>query len=939
MLEQYAPLHVHSDASSDGLGTVQALVKYASECGFKSLALTDHGTLANAVTFWSACEDYKIKPILGVEAYFVYDGIRRHLTLLSKSRTGFNKLIDLCTAANANLESGYPVVTMKMLEDHWHSDMHILTGCPASAIHSNDIDYGSRFVADLVAIVGRKNVDVEVMFVGTHDVWGRPLAIAEKLNLPYVVTNDTHFARENQAEAHKAIVKARKGYTYESHELWLKCWRDITLYGSRWVPIDVIEAGLRRTNEIAGDVVSWSMRAEPRLPHVEDAESILRAILKKAFEKDISDRPDAERVLRKERLQREFHVFKSRSLIDYLYILNDVVFWAKSKGIRVGPGRGSGAGSYILYLLGITSVDPIRWGLLFERFLSATRTDYPDVDVDFDSERRNEVLEYTIAKWGAVGVATYNTYNHKSAVHDLARVFHVDKEFEIPAAERGPTSEEFGAFVAQNENIGVTYDSMIGQIRHRGKHAGGVIITDVPVPRERVGETMVAAWSEGHNKDLSRVGIVKYDFLGVTALTQIQEMADISGDPAPTEPDDDPLILDLFCKGKVSGIFQWTGSEGIRNLTMRVAPKSFRDLVTINALYRPGALSSGMADEYPKLEGKPRLLHPRIDGILAETRGVICYQEQVMAIFAEVTGGDLSYADEARRLIVKSKPDDAKWIADIETLKRHFIERGLDNGFDHKVLDKLWLELFTHSGYSYNLSHATAYSIISWQMAFYKVYHPIAFYCAMIHHDSINIQQYIIEGIERGLSFNTPDINYSNEKPTLEGSSIYMPLVDVKGIGEKSIKAIVEERERNGPFVTFADFAKRIGRRVCNNTIRNNFLRLGVFSSVSGDPKDAMDVNEFLIEDSVTIQQDILGYFIPSATLIRNIRRHITKDTVAGVVMKIHRKEGKFGEYHVVYLAPEGSFWTRGSVPAVGDALVVKKSKFGSAMKITPLEK
>jgi DNA polymerase-3 subunit alpha len=822
----------------------------------------------------------------------------------------------------------------------YHAGLHVLTGCASSALYTGSEDDAKMYIADLMDTVGHDNISMEMMFVGTHNTWERPLVLGQWAKIPWVVTNDTHYPCQHQFPAHQAITKARKGYTYDSKQLWLKTAGEIVFEGQKWVDGEFIYTGLNRSLVIADHVSSWDMRSAPTLPFIEDVETKLKDYLVWSYQEDT--RLKGPTKVRKERLQYEWRILKDKKFLDYIYILWDIVQWAKKAGIYVGPGRGSGGGSYVLYLLGITTIDPIEYDLLFERFINPSRSDYPDVDVDFESDRRGEVMEYAANKWGTIPIATYSCYSHKSAIHDIARVLSIPKDLEVEAAESGSDSEKFEEFMGSHEDAYLTYDLMMGQVRHRGKHAAGVVIANRPVPIERAGDELVAAWAEGMNtKDLSKVGIVKYDLLGLTALSQLHKMADIVGTPDWTY--DDPRVFDLFCEGDVAGIFQWSGSDGIRDLTMRVAPRNFYDLATCNALYRPGALDAGTAEHYPEYMKKPRLLHPRIDPLLEKTYGVLCYQEQVMAVVAEVMGGSLTMADNARKLLSKSAVGDVKWEEAIVRFHANFMKEGGKQGFERSLLEKLWHEVYTHSGYSYNLAHAAAYTMISYQMAWYKVTDRAAFTVSVLQYDKVNAQTYILDAIEHGLRIHMPHINFSTNEYRLLGDSIYLPLSDVAYLGDKAAEFILEKRGELGAYTTYEEFDKVIPKRVCNNRARTMMERIGVFQTMLDDPSKAIkDYESIPFKSQYETQLEILGYVVPSRELLEKMKRLAEAPAkkgytrFAGFISKIQKKKSVHGEYSVFNLSPTGSFWMRTPRESLKVGVFVSgtKSKFGHSTDV-----
>jgi DNA polymerase-3 subunit alpha len=943
----YVSLHNHSCASLDGAGTVESLVRRASELDMKALGLTDHGTLAASVEFWQQCQEFEIKPILGMEAYLMYKAKRHHITLLSTSEAGFNNLIYLNNWAHeSNHVSGYPLLTLDKLE-RYRGDLFALSGCAASALYEGSESDGKIYLAELTDAMTPAQVGLEVMFVGTHNTWSRPWAFGKEFNLPHFITNDTHYPCRNQFPAHQAICSARHGFTYDSQHLWLKTGAEIAHEAIKYVDDVYLEDGFRNTREFAERVEPWSMAAKPSLPAVPDVKDALQDALRFALKIDVEMK--GEREIRLERLRREFRILYDRQFLDYIYILWDIVKWAKNRGIYVGPGRGSGGGSYVLYLLGITAIDPIHFNLLFERFINLARGDYPDVDVDFEADRRSEVIEYASNKWGTIPIATYYTYSHKSAIHDIARVLHIPKDLELPASEGSSDSEDFQAFLADKSDAHITYQTMLGQIRHRGKHAAGVIIPNRPVPIERTGKDgdLVAAWAEGGNsKDLSRVGIVKYDMLGLSALSMLRRMGELTSMPvsAVEWTLKDSKVYDIFCNGDVSGVFQWSGSEGIRELTRAIAPRSFYDLTTCNALYRPGALDAGTAEQYPHFMKHPRKLHPRIDPLLSKTYGVMCYQEQVMGIVATVMGGDLVQAEVARRLLSKAAHGDLKWEAEIAGLYASFMLKGEAQGFPETLLDQLWHEIYTHSNYSYNLAHATAYTLISYQMAWYKAHFRPEFTVAVLQYDRANAQTYILDAIANGLSVKMPHVHYSSKEYEYRAGSIWLPLTDIDHVGDSAVDAIIAARDEKD-FNGYEDFAQRVPKKKCNNRTKMHLERIGAFEGFDGDPSSAIDnYADIPVSGTYQTQLEMLGYVVPTKEMyakIEALRRKPAKKgymRFAGFVKEAKLKKSDHGPYVVFNLSPEGSFWIRGEASKekfpVGAFVSGTKSHFGHSIDV-----
>lgn len=923
--------HVHTELSPDGLGTTEALVNRAAELGFKHLAMTDHGTLGNAVNFWNLCNEAGIVPVLGLEAYLLWNGKRHHGTFLSLDETGWKNLVGMSNAAHLNVDGrGYPVLSVDTMQSVDRGGIVFLTGCPASPIHVGEDADALKWAGTMLDLFPETHV--EVMCVMKDDHVSRPAWVARKLGLPLVLTNDVHYPLASQRNAHKILTECRKGFSYDSDLLWLKTTDEMRVTALRHFDAADVRDMMAASASIAERVTPWDMTSPPRLPVMAKAlERPFFERLKIALERDKARRPSEEHV-RQARYDMECDVIGRAGFWDYFIILDDVVRWARENGIVVGPGRGSGAGSYVLYLAGITGIDPIDHGLIFERFLNESRREYPDVDVDFESNRRGEVLEYARAKWGAHPIATYAHYGHKVAVQDVNRVLRLDYETAMAASEKGPGSAEFSRWASMHPDALPTYEAILGQARHAGKHAGGVVITDQVVPVENVGGNLVVAWTEGlQERQLSKVGVVKYDMLGLTALTQLGALRARVGRHGDMFPKPGDPVFNLFRSGDLLGIFQWAGSDGIRKMTMDIRPDSFEDLTVINALYRPGALDAGTAELYPSLAGGARKVHPKIDPVLAGTRGVVVFQEQMMEVFAVVMGIPFGASDDIRRLIVKAKPGDPKWERAVGDAHDEFMARGAANGFPKKVLVQLWGEIFTHSRYSFVRAHSASYTAIACELAWFKYHHPLDFYVVGLNHDQANTQAYLIEAALRGYELVTPHVNRPSFEYDGAGRRVFVPLNAVKFFGDEGAKLIVEERDRGGDYVDLEDFRRRIPRGKVNARACKHLHAVGAFDGLSGDP-DTL----FESADAVTVTE-ALGFALPT----RGVAEHFNKyagapDTVVGYVHSWVDKKNKRGRpYRVYKLVPGGSFWIddmeNADAVAKGDFVRVVKNRYGKA--------
>ena len=935
MSYDYVPLHVHTCFSGDGLGKVHDLLQYANELKFKAISITDHATLAGAVQFWDAAKEYGIKPIFGNEIYLEWNGKRGHLTVLSSGLTGFNNLIALNNAAHENVARGFPVTTVEMLSKY-NDGLLVLTGCSASPLYHGDEADALKFAGTLFDIFGVERMFAETMGVISEDNVTRPKWIAKRLGINTVVTTDTHFARPEQAGAHPITTTCRKGFDYSSSELYLKSGKELieTNFLRTFADEQEIKGYMSNTLEIADSIEAIDLSAPPSLPHIEQKGVTL-------FDTAIrlAGLPEY-----KARVEEEIRVIEGLELYDYFAILYDIVEFCKANGIKVGPGRGSGGGSLFLYLLGITDIDPIQHGLLFERFLSATRKDMADFDLDIEANRRDEVIEYARTKWGAFPIANFATYSRPSLVRDIGRVFKVPMEIVENAAdsEDDDTLEEFFAYCLQastssgkrvtEKDARVAYKTMLGQVRHKGKHAGGVVICTRPVPVEGG----IVSWTEGVNRELSKVGLVKYDILGVTALSMLSEMERLTGVQAnePWDADSEP-VFDLFCKADLQGIFQFSGSDGIVQLTKQVQPRSLADLSAINALYRPGPLDSGMAWEYPKAKLQPRLVQPEVDAILKDSYGIIIYQEQVMQIVALMTGGSLSDADDARKIISKGKVNDPKWQAKMRDLEAHFKTEGYKH-FAKQIVDMLWSEIVTFGRYGFNKSHSTAYSLLAYRMAWFKVYYPGAFYTALLNNDAEKAETWAYDAAAHGITIMKPHVNTSGVLWVWDeaASAIFAPLSSIKFFGEDGAQAIVDWREQHGEFNTFKDIAK-VPKRVLNIRAKKLMYYAEAFRGIGGDVKDIIpEFDSLPILKSIEAQRESMGFILPNREILDFLKRSEVDGRIAGFVTEIEKRNKGKGDYYVVKLSPSGVFWTRecDKIAKIkeGDLISVRMGKVGA---------
>jgi DNA polymerase-3 subunit alpha len=910
-MQPFTHLHVHSDASiGDGLRPVATLVGAAKELGYDTLALTDHGTLANAISFAAECKIVGIKPIFGLEAYLAIDKEISHVTLLADGERGFNNLV---TLNNLGHKSDFPKPAF-MLDDLFANAEGIicLSGCVSSPFNKGSYNEAKLLASKFKAVFGSRLFS-EIMFVADIDTWSRPLQLAQDLNLKLVITNDVHFPYQMDSTVHTVFMRMRSGYEYNSKELYLKDPSVIWQKAQGAISKEVFDDAVARAYRISQKIETVNLSRPPSLPAIENAVDELRSIIKlNELEPQY-----------KSRAEYELNIIQESGYSTYFLILNDIIQYAKRRGVRVGPGRGSGAGSLIIYLLGITSIDPIKYNLSFERFLNPERRGMPDVDIDFDSQHRDEVLEYAMSHWHAHQIATYARYSHKILTHDLAKAFHVPRELEESAAEKGVQSDEFSKVCGNYQGFKNAYEAISGQIRHKGKHAGGVVITDMVVPIERTGEVLAAAWTEGEHNELSSAGIVKYDLLGLSALSVLNRLEHRYGRHA-EEPEDNHPAFGLFRQGDLSGVFQFSGSPGIKELTLKLEPTKFEDLVAINALYRPGALDVGATQKYPEWKKEPRRMPAIIADILAPTYGAIVYQEQVMAIFSRLTGGSLGESDLARRVIVKSKVDDPAWLEQFRAIRDKFINGAASHGLNEIDAEDLWNEVAAHARYSFNKSHAVAYSMIAWEMAWWKWFNKAAFYCELLNVDAAEAQTYIFEAVRSGVQLKMPLVNSPSLEYQSDDNSIIMPLTSIKYLSTPGANAIIGAH----PFKSIEDFMARVPKRIVRGRAREGLYHLGAFEGIEGNPHALAIKSEVIDLARYKTQREYFGLVVPSQKLLELIEKEKEKGHLAGVIAERKSKCSNYGPYIVYYLLPDGIFWRRGEAEfEVGDIVIATTNK------------
>ncbi len=899
----FVHLHCHTQYSLlDAASKIAPLLKRAAELKFPALAMTDHGNLFGAIEFYSQAHKQGIKPIIGMEAYIApgsrfekqAHGIKEasfHLTLLARNETGYQNLMKLTSAGY--LEGFYyrPRIDKEILQQH-SEGLLALTGCLKGEVPyyvRNDQPHeAKKALGEFVNIFGKENFYFEVMDQGLEPqkkIANEYLKLSKEYGLKLVATNDCHYIYRQHAQAHDALICIGTGSTldepnrmrYQGDNFYMKSAEEM-----KELFKDIPEA-VKTTVEIAERCNLELDFSKTHLPHFEPPpgktqrgylEELCLIGMKTRFKgAEISEEYP-------KRLRYEIELICRMGYTSYFLIVWDFIRYARERGIPVGPGRGSAAGSLAAYVLGITNIDPIQHGLIFERFLNPDRVSMPDIDIDFCYERRDEVIDYVRRKYGSENVAqiiTFGTMAARAVVRDVGRVMgisyqDVDRlaklipmELNITieqAVEREPKLRETIQTDSRIAQLIETSKALEGLSRHASTHAAGVVISDVPlteyVPLFKANEQVSTQYTM---KDLEKIGLLKMDFLGLKTLTMIQHTLKIIKRTRGIEldidniPFDDPPAYEMLGRAEAAGVFQLE-SSGMRDLLKKMKPAKFDHLVALLALYRPGPLGSGMVDDFIQRMHQSSLIkydHPALEPVLKETYGVILYQEQVMKIVSELAGFTLAQADSLRRAIGKKIPE----IMDRE--KKAFIDGAMKKGVRETIAEKIWNLIDYFSGYGFNKSHSTAYALISYQTAYLKAHYPIEFMTALLTSEMGNtdkVVQHIEESKKMGIQVLPPSVNESFAEFTCVGDRIRFGLTAVKNVGTTAIESILDSRRKIGPFKSFFDFTERVDLRVCNRKVLESLIRCGAFDPFRLHRSQLMALVDQGLERGANFQKD-----------------------------------------------------------------------------------
>lgn len=908
----FTHLHVHTEYSLlDGASRVKKLIAHAKELGMKSIAITDHGTMYGTIAFYKEALKQGIKPIIGCEVYvapksrfdnFEVEGTRYyHLILLAENNKGYQNLIKLVSLANIEGMYYKPRVDKDLLRQY-HEGIICLSSCIAGeipqAIIRDNMERAEKLVQEYVDIFGKDNFFLEIQ---NHQIPEEAkankglISLAQKYDLKLVATNDIHYIKKEDNDFHDVLLCIQTGRTLDDKDR-MKFYNDdfYLKSGAEMLALfkDTPEA-ITNTLEIANRCnVSFEF-GHLHLPNFPLPEGMTdEQYLHKLCKEKIHNRYAEVTEEIQQRLDYELSIIHRMGYDSYFLIVWDFINFARSQNIAVGPGRGSAAGSIVAYILGITDIDPLKYSLLFERFLNPERVTMPDIDIDFCYIRRDEVIEYVKRRYGDDHVAqiiTFGTMAAKGAVRDVGRVMNmpyneVDKIAKLIPQELGMTldkalkdSSELLTLYQENLEVRKLIDfakDVEGMPRHSSTHAAGVVISKDPVTDYVPIQISEGTFVTQYDKDcVEELGLLKMDFLGLRTLTVIADALtniknnrgiEINLDEIPLE---DEKTSQMLCRGETGAVFQLE-SAGMTTLAKDLQPTGFADLIPVMALYRPGPLGSGMVTDFINgRHGRKKVtyIHPDLEPILKETFGVILYQEQVMQIVQVLAGFTLGQADILRRAMGKKKHDV------LMSQKENFLKGAKDNGVDDKLAETIFDLLLHFADYGFNKSHSAAYALVSWRTAYLKAHYPQEFMAAILTSlmTSNKIGEYIEQCKHMGIDILPPDINASRDTFTVDKNSIRFGLAAVKNVGENALKTIVDIREKDGLFKSLEDFCSRVSSRCINKRALENLIKCGAFDSLGYNRAQymavldqAMDLGSRRQKDLASGQMDLFGDFM-----------------------------------------------------------------------------
>jgi DNA polymerase-3 subunit alpha len=901
----FVHLHNHTQYSLlDGASLLTELVNLAHVYNMPSVAITDHGNMFGAIEFYMLCKKIGIKPIIGCEVYIAPEsrfdksshGIQEatyHLILLAKNEQGYHNLMKLVSIGYTEGFYYKPRIDKEVLGAHCQGlicSSACLKGEIAHLILSDRIDQAYRVAGEFAEVFGKKNFYLEIMDHGIPEqkqVNEVLVKMGKDLNLGLVATNDCHYLQQQHARAHEALLCIQTQTTLDDPNR-MRMQTDDFYFKTEDEMLRVFKnlpESLKNTIDIAQKCNLELDLKSTHLPHFnppqgKTREGFLRELVNEGANKRYSRVDESV----KSRIEKELNVIQESGFMSYFLIVWDFIKYAKDNNIPVGPGRGSAAGSVVSYCLGITDLDPLRYGLLFERFLNPDRISLPDIDIDFCYERRDKVINYVKQKYGTENVAqiiTFGTMMAKAAIRDVARVMSftyqdadriaklVPGDLNITLAQAIEQEPELMQLYKNDKRVTQLIDTaavLEGVTRHASTHAAGVVISEKGlsnyIPLFKSSDNQI---STGYPmSSLEKIGLLKMDFLGLKTLTVIDEAVKIIKRTQSKEVDirnlplDDKKTYQLLQRAESLGVFQ-VESHGMRDLLRKLKPTMFEDLIALLALYRPGPIGSGMVDDFiSRKHGRMKVKydHPLLEDILKDTHGIILYQEQIMQIVNILAGFSLSQADLLRRAISKKNPEV------IQQQRKHFTEGCLRNKIDKRISDKVFSLIEYFSNYGFNKSHSAAYAIISFRTAYLKIHFPVEFMAALLTSERDNtdkVAQYIEECNRMGIDILPPDVNESFANFTVIKNSIRFGLAAVKNIGTGAIDSIVIARKKHGHFNSIYDFTEHVDLRLVNRKVIESLIKCGAMDSFKLRRSQMMAMLDHALDVAGVLQKDRLS--------------------------------------------------------------------------------
>ena len=897
----FVHLHLHSEYSAlDGACQVSALLDRCAELKMDAVAITDHGVLSGAIEFYRKATARGIKPVIGLEAYLVGNRLEKsqakerrfHLTLLARNNAGYHNLIQI--TSRGFLEGYYykPRIDLDVLREHAEGII-CLTGCLNSRVchrlYSGDYDGAVQEVRDLQEIFGDENVYIEIQAHGLPEQEKvNPLLIrlAADVGRPLVATNDVHYLRKEDAVSHDALLCIQTGSTlldadrlkFQGEEFYLKSREEME------AALPQAPGAIVSTAEIAARCNVEMEFGKIYLPVYQSPDGLtgddyLRQLCEEGFGRRFGQQPEAAAAAR-ERLETELATISEMGFASYFLIVWDFVKYAKDNDIAVGPGRGSAAGSIVAFCLGITDVDPLKYDLLFERFLNPSRRTMPDIDIDFSPEDREKVIAYVAERYGRQNVAqiiTFGSFAARGGTRDAGRVLGVpygavDRVAKLIPEGPGvtfaeclrPGQELRDAYDAEEQTKQIVDLGMFleGMVRHDGIHAAAVVISDRPLtnhlPLQQKGRDAEVV-TQFAMEDVEALGLLKMDFLGLRNLDIIKAAVrliaanhDVRIDPGAI-PLDDARTYEMLSRGQSDAVFQFE-SAGMKDSLRLVAPTRFEDLVAIVALYRPGPMAQ--IPEFARNKKNPDSIvydDPRLEPILEPTYGVAIYQEQLMEISKQIAGFTPAEADDLRKGIAKKKHEV------LAKLKDKFLAGCAANDVNSQVARKLWGNMEAAGDYSFNKSHAVGYALIAYQTAYLKANYPREYMAATISSvmtTKDKVPFYVNACAAMGIEVLPPDVNESGSDFTVVDDRIRFGLTAVKNVGSTVIAAIVAAREQGGPFSSIYDFCRRVDSRPLNKKALESLIKCGALDSTRASRQGMLKVMGQALSMGTQSQQD-----------------------------------------------------------------------------------